>query len=261
MRVAEVEIENHPGLGYLHVDFRGSDGQPSRVVVIAGENGCGKTALLEAIFSALAPLTGPNFVLPAEYTNFANVTVMADEDLPRPLHMRSVQHIEDLRVNNSSREFRIRSSLAQPGREAKTYSRKLLGGGWLAREDQTESGIPPVATVCFYSEANVSFAVPKIDVAHASETIGVNPAMPHSNPMRGGSNLASEIAQMFVNLRAADDEDVSRWVRQNRGQAAPEEMFDQRWRIFSSAFARMFPSKRLIEVDRSGIPSFWWPQI
>lgn len=55
MRVAGVEIRNHPGFGDLDVDLRGSDGRAVRLVVLAGENGCGKTAVLEAIFAALAP--------------------------------------------------------------------------------------------------------------------------------------------------------------------------------------------------------------
>lgn len=57
MRVAGVEIRDHPGFGDLDVDLRGPDGRAVRLVVLAGENGCGKTAVLEAIFAALAPST------------------------------------------------------------------------------------------------------------------------------------------------------------------------------------------------------------
>lgn len=55
MRVAGVEIRGHPGIGDLDVDLRQADGRTARLVVLAGENGSGKTAVMEAIFAALAP--------------------------------------------------------------------------------------------------------------------------------------------------------------------------------------------------------------
>ena len=71
MRVLAVEIRNHPGLGDFNIDFREKDGRAARLAVIAGENGCGKTAVLEAIFAALAPsfllLNSPRRLAPGKY--------------------------------------------------------------------------------------------------------------------------------------------------------------------------------------------------
>ncbi len=55
MRVLAVQMWGHPGFGDLEVDFSDRDGRAARLVVVAGENGCGKTAILEAIFNAFAP--------------------------------------------------------------------------------------------------------------------------------------------------------------------------------------------------------------
>ena len=55
MRILAVKIEDHPGLGNLEVDFKSANGHAARLVVVAGENGCGKTAVLDAIFAAIAP--------------------------------------------------------------------------------------------------------------------------------------------------------------------------------------------------------------
>lgn len=46
MRVARVEIENHPAIGSIDVDFTDGDGNPAHLVVIAGQNGCGKPPYL-----------------------------------------------------------------------------------------------------------------------------------------------------------------------------------------------------------------------
>ena len=117
------------------------------------------------------------------------------------------------------------------------------------------SGLPqgqPLAN-CLFSEAELNFRVPPINIQQAHvEELDRHPVSPNRGRMRGGANLASRIAHALVSLQVADDRDLNQWVRQNPGQAAPEELFDRRWRMFSDAFARMFPSKRLASIQEIG---------
>jgi energy-coupling factor transporter ATP-binding protein EcfA2 len=46
--IASLSIRDFRGIDRLDLDFRGPDGQPNSLVVLAGPNGCGKTAVLEA---------------------------------------------------------------------------------------------------------------------------------------------------------------------------------------------------------------------
>ena len=46
--IASLSIRDFRGLDRLELDFRGPDGHPNSLVVLAGPNGCGKTAVLEA---------------------------------------------------------------------------------------------------------------------------------------------------------------------------------------------------------------------
>ena len=46
--IASLSIRDFRGIDRLELDFRGPDGQPNSLVVLAGPNGCGKTAVLEA---------------------------------------------------------------------------------------------------------------------------------------------------------------------------------------------------------------------
>jgi energy-coupling factor transporter ATP-binding protein EcfA2 len=46
--IASLSIRDFRGIDGLELDFRGPDGHPNRLVVLAGPNGCGKTAVLEA---------------------------------------------------------------------------------------------------------------------------------------------------------------------------------------------------------------------
>lgn len=46
--IASLAIRDFRGIDKLDLDFRGPDGHPNSLVVLAGPNGCGKTAVLEA---------------------------------------------------------------------------------------------------------------------------------------------------------------------------------------------------------------------
>lgn len=49
VKLTELEITNFRGIEHLTLSFRDPNGAPSPLVVLAGPNGCGKTAALEAI--------------------------------------------------------------------------------------------------------------------------------------------------------------------------------------------------------------------
>jgi len=60
--LTELSIRNFRGIESLDLDFRGPDGLPNRLVVLAGPNGCGKTSVLEAALLLVGGerlLTGP----------------------------------------------------------------------------------------------------------------------------------------------------------------------------------------------------------
>ncbi len=58
--IASLSIRDFRGIEKLDLDFRGPDGHPNSLVVLAGPNGCGKTAILEA---ALLSLGGDNLAV------------------------------------------------------------------------------------------------------------------------------------------------------------------------------------------------------
>jgi hypothetical protein len=50
--ITSLSIRDFRGIDQLELDFRGPDGRPNSLVVLAGPNGCGKTAVLEAALIA-----------------------------------------------------------------------------------------------------------------------------------------------------------------------------------------------------------------
>ena len=60
--LASLSIEGFRGIEPLELDFHGPDGNPNQLVVLAGPNGCGKTAVLEAAILAARPSDGSKLV-------------------------------------------------------------------------------------------------------------------------------------------------------------------------------------------------------
>lgn len=52
IKIAELQIRDFRGIEHLDLSFRDPKGEPTSLVVLAGPNGCGKTAVLEAVLLA-----------------------------------------------------------------------------------------------------------------------------------------------------------------------------------------------------------------
>jgi hypothetical protein len=111
--------------------------------------------------------------------------------------------------------------------------------------DHDSVGVLGSAFGCFYSEANVSFDVPKVQTIGTSagepQTVNVRPNIMF--PIRGGSSLAAEVAELLIDLQAADDRDTIQWLKENAGRP-PDAVIGHRINRFREAFARVAPKKR-----------------
>lgn len=256
MRIVAVEIRNHPGLGDLDIDLRGGNGRAAGVVVIAGENGCGKTVILEAIFAALAPTRLLLNTSSRLASGYYRVLIELDEENTsksfreitstkefEEIHKRwpdfdgIIVTIDNTRLKSSyqlNKSFRL---LDKKETELSYDSAEVLGSSYF----------------CFYSEANVSFEVPRVETIRTSAGLGQqNNASAHVMfPVRSGSALAGEVTQLLVDLQAADDAEVARWLDKNEGRP-PEQLRNRRIKRFTEAFARIVPHKKYQGVETVG---------
>jgi hypothetical protein len=110
----------------------------------------------------------------------------------------------------------------------------------------------------FYSRASLSFNVPVVTQAqiHLSPADGMAvPRRLNDSEATVNEGLATEIAQLFVNLNNADNADLRTWVGDHVGQVVPEDVIDPRIKRFSNAFASVMPQKRLKTV-RHGVSGY-----
>ena len=255
LRIAGIEIRGHPGFGDLDVDFRAADGRAARLVVLAGENGCGKTALLEAIFTALTSTRYLSTIVrrlaPGRYR------VLVDLDGPNysqvftsPISPETFHEIRGRWPGFDGIAIDLDGDAVRRGQLLHSFTRIADNLTCTGQETDAVFGI---ASRCFYSEASVSFDVPRVEVIRASgdDAQAVAGAPPTMFPLRSGGGLAAEVAQLLVDLRAADAAEVARWLDRNEGRP-PEEVRNRRVRRFSEAFARVMPNKRFTDVLTEG---------
>ena len=66
---------------------------------------------------------------------------------------------------------------------------------------------------------------------------------------KSGSNLATEITQLLIDVQSIDALEFTEWGRNNIGKMVDKSKLDTRISRFTSAFEYMFPSKRYKRID------------
>ena len=56
LKILSVAFVGHPVLGNLELDFCDESGNPADTILIAGENGTGKSSILEALYGIAFPI-------------------------------------------------------------------------------------------------------------------------------------------------------------------------------------------------------------
>ncbi|WP_082582789.1 ATP-binding protein [Frateuria sp. Soil773] len=242
MRIKKLQFEGHPILGSIELDFTDpTTGRAVDAVVIAGENGCGKTTILEEIYNLLSKAS-------PQRKNKATIELELDqgnaEDIKSRFKVPSLDIDPDaVRLvagetgedNWNNYRFEIFDRAGTPfDRGAYEYFQ------------HDANGSVPVPFRVFFSEALVSF---EVEPSASVTALDVDQAI---SSRRGGTSLAKEISQLLVDIRVADNEDMAQWVAEHSGQAVPDEVIEVRVKRFKDAVSFMFPQKRLSSVQNRG---------
>jgi predicted ATPase len=240
MKIRTIRFENHPALGDLLLDFCDPEtGEPFSTIILAGENGCGKTLILNEIYTTIGEqeLNKNSGVIEIE--------VLIDH-----------QNVVDLRARLNEGSLAVRNNVV------KVRYEDISPGSWdnivfsftdgnsNVRRLTHQFFVPlsprrPLRT--FFSEAEVGFRSTSLQAITAS---GLDDQTPSR---RSGPQLAQEIAQLLIDIRAADNEDVAVWLETHRQQTAvPPDISEKRMKRFKEAIAHIFPDKRFRTIKREG---------
>lgn len=115
--ITKIKWDNHPILGNLKLNFTKSNGEPYNTIILAGENGTGKTAVLETLSAFLSRST----MTPFDYIDYCiadnhyHIYSPNENDKSMGFHIR--KNIDDgtevqIRNNHNNNAKRIETDLA-----------------------------------------------------------------------------------------------------------------------------------------------------
>ena len=239
MKFRKITFEDHPILGNISLNFTDKEGKTVDNIIIAGENGCGKSVLLNELF---------DFNPTSIYDNKTG-KIIAEIEL-------SSSEISLVKQNNymqnqgmtlydgiiiTEQDFSIHSNWDQ----CKVYfhgtnGETQLSYGYILTTDRFNIFKP------IFSDVEINFTPKNI-----SNVTSLNIDEEVSKPVRSNNNIATEITQLLIDIDNLDNSDLAHWVEKNPGQVPPEEVKRIRIKRFTNAFHSIFPQKRFIGIDNS----------
>lgn len=235
MRIKQLEIIGHPGIGDVVLSFMDPVGSSYPLIVLAGGNGTGKTAILDAVQKTFEGNLGAQIgqvclELECEPSDLARLAGPTNGEISPTSPPTSFTLSYDSSRTDSWDAYQLKWVTASASTSTQVVFPNAPWRGVFKS---------------FLSEAALDF--------HTGSLQSVTTLMldePDVISQRSGQNLAQRIGQLLVDIRAADAEDLNAWVAGNPGVAPPPSVTNVRFERFEKAFNAMFPHKRFQKVER-----------
>ncbi|MBU5288298.1 ATP-binding protein [Paraclostridium bifermentans] len=232
MRIKKVEIKNNIVLGDMSISFMDENMKVKDIIILAGENGCGKTTLLEIIYRFIS----------GECTN--------GEDTRDEINKITVEfsdyEIERLK-ESSSLNYLFNNLEGKEVNFIMDYNLKYGRGfkiNYKSNNNEIEQNVNIIVDSNMKDIMKVVYST--AEISFRSAPIGTVTSKNLDNDIRSlkqSSELGTEISQLLVDIKALDDADLANWVNENPGKIPPEEIKEMRLKRFKRAFGYIFEGK------------------
>lgn len=225
MKIKSLKFTNHPVLKDCEFSFE-VDGNIQDITLLVGENGCGKTIFLEELYKIIN--TG---ITPWNDGIDRKLTIVLTDAEKNLLGSSSNILVFDYRETTAEnwQRFKIYDTLTND--ITTTLLDKLIRGEINAQ------------LKCAYSTAEINFSSQKIDSVKATSTDT------EEKPKNKSSvNLATEIAQLLVDIKAQDDAEDAKWKRANVGKILKVPKTEGKLDRFKRAYHNLFDGKELYDI-------------
>ena len=236
MKFRKISFENHPILGNLSFDFTDKDGRTVDAIIIAGENGCGKSVLLNELYQ-YNPANIDNkegiIITEIELSQYEKETINGSQNFKRhalPLIAENIITInQDFSIRNWE-QCKVQYHCVEDREITTNGSILILNNDILFK---------PI-----FSDVEINFTPNNIKTVTSSNIDEkINSAIKSSN------NIATEITQLLIDIDSSDNSDLAVWVKNNPGIAPPYDVQSTRMKRFTNAFHSIFPGKRFVEIN------------
>lgn len=240
MKIRKIEFNNHPIFDDLKLDFTDTYGKTINTIIIAGENGVGKSLLLNTIF---------------EFSNLNLVSDKRDEKRKFEIEL-SNEEIQKLKVGQHSKQYFTTNYKDNIFIISIDYN---IIDDWnqIDIRGKTETGLSPKIVGHLFSQSDTNGILKTIfsDVEinftpkQIATVTSTNIDRPDLKSQRSNSNLATEITQLLIDVQSLDALEFTEWARNNTGQPIDNDKIDIRIKRFTSAYDFMFPLKRYKRIE------------
>lgn len=257
MKIQSLELVDNKKVGNLKLDFT-NNGEVQDTIILAGNNGCGKTTILDEI----SILTSKDKWLYDEHRNMGKIIVsivLSDEEkklvtdkllsyIERGTYYKEVAEnfkdtdIFELMVDFSKKSHdyrRIKIFEIQNGRKIEIDSSTLFTYG------DFEKVMPS-----FYSTANINY---NFDNISSVTTIELDKK--DGNSIVTGNNIGTAIKQTFIDIQNLDAQDFQNWMDDNVDGSLDKEKIKEKMRVrtrrFENAFKYIMDEIKLENIENS----------
>lgn len=243
MKIKKIVLENNTYFGNTTFDFTNENGKIMDNIILAGENGSGKTQLLNILydFSRLS-LDG---IVSSEKRIF---TVLLSTD--------ELEHIisnlnNTIQLNTPTGEFEI----TQDFTTRPNYWSRIKVNYFSLDENNNVSKIAIDASHLFsnvnvkkifksiYSTVEINYTPQPASTITAQE---IDQEL--ENSLRSGNNLGTEIQQLFIDINTNDATDLQNWVEEHDGIIPPADIKNVRINRFINAFSSVFENLNFYKI-------------
>lgn len=242
MRILSIEFVNDELLGSLVLNLSDPSDTPLDTIIFAGENGCGKTSILEAIYKFseldLVPSNGRK-----------NKSITITYQIPNYQLEQISEQAEGLPKNIKNAINGVVSIKKDFSVSTYNYSQYIIHFDYPSAQGLS-SFTGPISGIFHHDDIKSLFAT-----SFSTVEINYNPSRVSSvtskdvdstilKSSRSSGNIATEIKQLFVDIQNNDAIELSEWVHEHPGEIPPEEVIDRRIKRFNNAFSFIFDSLR-----------------
>ena len=259
MKLKKIEIKDNEKIGSVELDFT-KNGVVQDTIIFAGNNGCGKTTILEEIM--LLAENGRASHLERTTGYICAKIILTNEELEKiKENIKNAKHGNINEIEKIKNEIEL---LIDFTGEKGTYGRLKVYSISAGKKEKLDSynvlyhGKLEHIISSFYSAANIDYVFNDIG---SITTIDID--VTEFNSIRSSNDTGNQIKQTFIDIYNLDAQDFLEWANNNKGKSIDENMMYLRLKRFKNAFSYIMddlefdqiintPGKKQVMFKRNG---------
>lgn len=234
MKIRKISFINHPILSNLELDFVDKAGKAVNTIILAGENGVGKSLILRSLFSIF------NFNISNLAIDFFSTVEIELLDKDCALLSKNVEVAKRIKMPIDNNIIYITTNPSKRDCTTRREIKYMNDGKQISTTcDFFVTSEAKKIFKTIFSDTEINYTPSSVNSVTSMDT-----DLDEAKCVRSTSSLATEIKQLLIDIKNADAISFSEWAENNKGCSIDPDHINIRMDRFTSAFNFMFPSKK-----------------